>query len=140
MKKLTIVSTVAAAVCLFLTGCACMCCKSQCSSEIKTDELAKMIAEKPGTYTLLDARYGEYYDGKVIPTAKHLGSNSAESVITAQLPDKKAKIITYCAGVKCPASKQLADKLRKMGYTDVTEYTEGLEGWTGAGKSTVGLK
>jgi rhodanese-related sulfurtransferase len=119
-----------------------MCSKAPCAckQQIKTDEVAKLITEKPGTYTLLDARYGKYYDGKVIPTAKHLGADSTESAISAQLPDKKAEIITYCAGVKCPASKELADKLHKMGYTNVKEYTEGLEGWTGAGKSTVELK
>lgn len=151
MKRLFIASAAIALTCTFLTGCSSLCCKSneECSmcgtnatsvNEIKTNEIAKLIAEKSGKYTLLDARAGKYYDGKVIPTAKHLGSDSTDAEITSALPDKKAEIITYCAGVKCPASKVLAEKLRKLGYSNVKEYTDGLEAWKGAGKSTVELK
>ena len=152
MRKLFIASAALVLTGAFLTGCSSLCCcksETECSvcsaksvsvNEIKTDELAKLIAEKPGKYTLLDARSGKYYDGKVIQTAKHLGSDSSDAEIAAALPDKKAEIITYCAGVKCPASKILAEKLRKLGYSNVKEYTDGLEAWNAAGKKTVELK
>ena len=42
-------------------------------------------------------------------------------------------VVTYCAGLKCPASHQLAERLEKLGYGNVIEYPEGIPGWIEAG-------
>lgn len=46
---------------------------------------------------------------------------------------KDAEIVTYCGGVNCPSSKQAAEKLAALGFTNVRAYEGGLEDWTGAG-------
>lgn len=83
--------------------------------------------------TVLDARSGKWDDGTRIPGAKALNAATPDEEIAQALPDKDAKIVTYCSGLKCPASHALASKLTSLGYKNVTEYPEGIEGWTKAG-------
>lgn len=89
---------------------------------------------------VLDARSGKYDDGKRLPGAKSLNADSPEAEIAKVLPDKKALVVTYCAGLSCPASGKLAEKLHKMGYNNVLEYAEGLEGWLKAGNAVENAK
>jgi rhodanese-related sulfurtransferase len=85
--------------------------------------------------TVLDARAGKFDDGNRIPGAKTLAADAAAEKVTAMLPDKQALVVTYCANLKCPASSQLAKRLRQTGYSNVLEYHEGIEGWMAAGNS-----
>ena len=89
---------------------------------------------------VLDARSGKYDDGKRLPGAKSLNADSPEADVAKLLPDKKALVVTYCAGLKCPASGQLAAKLRKLGYENVLEYAEGMEGWLKGGYAVENAK
>jgi rhodanese-related sulfurtransferase/YHS domain-containing protein len=83
--------------------------------------------------TILDARSGKYDDGKRIPGARSLTSQAGAEEVQKVIPSKKSLVITYCANLKCPASARLAAHLRKLGYTNVMEYPEGIEGWITAG-------
>lgn len=85
--------------------------------------------EQNKTMTVLDARSKEYFDGTLLPNAKWLSAESSSEEIQAALPSKESLIVVYCAGTKCPASGYLADNLAAMGYTNVYEYSEGMEGW-----------
>lgn len=110
--------------------------KAACAtaSEAKVDTAGlKALLDSGKTVTVLDARSGKWDDGKRIPGAKSLSASSSDADIAAALPDKNAAVVTYCGGVKCPASNALAEKLGKLGYKNVTEYPEGIEGWTKAG-------
>jgi rhodanese-related sulfurtransferase len=49
------------------------------------------------------------------------------------LPDKSELVVTYCANLKCPASRMLAAHLRKLGYKNVLEYPQGIDGWVASG-------
>lgn len=113
------------------------CCsadKAKAAKGLSTAAVKELLASaKPPT--VLDARSGKYDDGKRIPGAKQLSPSADEAEIAKLLPDKGAAIVTYCAGVKCPASGMLAGKLRKLGYTNVSEYPEGIAGWIAAGNS-----
>ncbi len=144
MKTLLTITMVSLFVVL-LTGC-CMfggrkgCCGScGCGRALKSDghglttaEMERIVKERRKSVTILDARTGKYDDGRRIPGAKNLGSNAPEKQINAMLPDKNAEIITYCSSTKCPASKKLAERLRKLGYTNVKEYPQGIKGWAEA--------
>lgn len=102
---------------------------------IDTKALAtKIKAEKD--LIILDARSGKYDDGKRIPGAKQLAA-SADTKTIAEIAgaDKNAKIITYCSNLKCKASSKLAAKLKEAGYTNVTEYHEGIKGWVDGGNA-----
>lgn len=49
--------------------------------------------------------------------------------------DRTRPIITYCANIKCRASKQAARLLRDRGY-DVRVYEGGIQEWMEAGRQT----
>lgn len=101
---------------------------------VNTEGLATLLQAKI-PLKLFDARSGKYDDGQRLPGAQQLSADADEAVITQALPDKSALVVTYCAGVKCPASKALADRLKKLGYSNVIEYPQGIAGWLEAGKA-----
>lgn len=108
-----------------------------CANEVKgavvdTASVAALLNSKTPV-VVLDARSGKYDDGKRLPGAKSLNADSPDADVAKLLPDKKALVVTYCAGVKCPASGKLAAKLKKLGYENVLEYSDGMEGWLKAG-------
>jgi rhodanese-related sulfurtransferase len=66
--------------------------------------------------------------------AVHHAENHAEN----QLPDKSARIVVYCDGGECQASRALAEELRRQGYGKVTLYEGGKQDWLEAGYTSVG--
>ena len=101
---------------------------------VNTEGLAAILQSKV-PIKILDARSGKYDDGQRIPGAQQLSADADAAIIAKALPDKSTLIVTYCAGVKCPASKALADRLKKDGYSNVIEYPQGIAGWLEAGKT-----
>ena len=83
--------------------------------------------------TILDARAGKYDDGRRIPGAQSLNAESKAEEIAKVLPNKESLVITYCANLKCPASHKLYTHLKSLGYTNLIEYPEGIDGWVAAG-------
>lgn len=115
------------------TGAQCKCPSGQKQmAEINTAAL-KALLDAGVALTVLDARAGKSDDGRRIPGAQSLAPDAKDEDILAKLKSKDALIVTYCANLKCPASRALADKLRKLGYTRVLEYPYGIEGWADAG-------
>jgi len=82
---------------------------------------------------ILDARTGVNDDGQRIPGAKSLSPSASEEEVSKRVPNKASSIVTYCANLKCPASAALANRLRSLGYRDVKEYPEGIQGWISTG-------
>ncbi|MEI8140381.1 MAG: rhodanese-like domain-containing protein [bacterium] len=101
---------------------------------VNTEGLATLINSKV-PLKIFDARSGKYDDGQRLSGAQQLSADADEAVISKAIPDKSALVVTYCAGLKCPASKALADRLKKLGYTNVIEYPQGIAGWLEAGKA-----
>ncbi|HNX76495.1 MAG TPA: rhodanese-like domain-containing protein [Candidatus Rifleibacterium sp.] len=83
--------------------------------------------------TILDARSGKFDDGKRLPGALSLNSESKPEEIAKLLPNKDALVVTYCANLKCPASHNLYTHLKSLGYSNLIEYPEGIQGWVEAG-------
>lgn len=101
--------------------------------ELTTKQLKELLDSKEKVI-LLDARTGKYDDGRRIPGAKSLSPKaSPEEVEKVAGSDKKALIVTYCSNLQCPASGFLFEHLKKLGYTNLREYPQGIKGWTEAG-------
>lgn len=83
---------------------------------------------------ILDARAGKFDDGKRIPGAKSLNSESKDEEVAKVIPNKDSLIVTYCVNTGCKASSKLAEHLKEIGYTNVIEFPIGIEGWIAAGK------
>jgi len=102
-------------------------------TEVSADVLETLLASG-ASVTVLDARTGKYDDGRRIPGAKSLSAKSTEQEAAAVVQSKDALVVTYCSNLKCPASRMLAARLKELGYKNVLEYPEGIDGWAAAGK------
>jgi rhodanese-related sulfurtransferase len=101
---------------------------------ITRDELKTAI--DAGAVTVVDALGGEYYAQQHLPGALALVRDDVDAQAPTLLPDLDAAIVTYCSNPACPNSGQVADRLTRLGYTNVRKYREGIQDWTEAGLST----
>jgi rhodanese-related sulfurtransferase len=101
---------------------------------ISRDELTAALAA--GTVTTVDALPESYYAQQHLPGAINLVAEDVEQRAGELLPDKGAAIVTYCANPACQNSAQVADKLERLGYTNVRTYTAGIQDWVEAGLPT----
>jgi rhodanese-related sulfurtransferase len=93
----------------------------------------KLLMESGAGPRIFDARTGKYDDGRRVPGAGSLSAASGPSEVAAAIPSKDQLVVTYCTNLKCPASRMLAAHLKKLGYRNVLELPQGIEGWAGAG-------
>jgi len=82
---------------------------------------------------VLDARTGKWDDGRRVPGAKSLGAKANAKQAASLVKAKDTLVVTYCSSTKCPASNQLAERLKGLGYTNVIEMPKGIKGWAEAG-------
>ncbi|MFI1380823.1 rhodanese-like domain-containing protein [Embleya sp. NPDC020886] len=101
---------------------------------ITRDELRAEIAA--GTVTVVDALGGEYWAKQHLPGALALVRDEVDTLAPTLLPDRDAAIVTYCSNTACPNSGQVADRLTRLGYTNIRKYAEGIEDWTAASLPT----
>ena len=99
---------------------------------VDTPALAVLLKSgAPGV--ILDARTGKWDDGRRVPGARTLSAKTTAEGAAALIKTKNTLVVTYCSGPKCPASHHLATRLRALGYTNILEYSHGIEGWAKAG-------
>jgi len=98
----------------------------------------KKLVDSKTPVVIIDARSAQWDDGKRIPGAISLTTESPEDAVSAALPSKDALIVAYCSNLKCPASAKLAERLVGLGYKNVLKYPEGLEGWIQSGNEITG--
>jgi len=124
MKKLLIL-----AVSLFLAGC--MVTKtSKTSSSYKTissTEAQQMIEEHKDAL-ILDVRTAAEYESGHIPNAVNLSNEDIQAGKVDSLKDKSQLIMVYCRSGN--RSRQAAQKLAELGYTNVVDFG-GIQSWQG---------
>ncbi|MEI6208935.1 MAG: rhodanese-like domain-containing protein [Desulfuromonadales bacterium] len=97
-----------------------------------TPEMVKLVALGPekGKYFLYDSRPLPRFQEGFIPTAVNLPFPAFDNLADKLLPkDKHALIIFYCAGATCNMSPGSADKAKKLGYTNIKVYKDGIPAW-----------
>ena len=77
---------------------------------------------------VVDVRTQEEFDGGHIPGAICIPNESIVDAQPAELPDLEQTILVYCRSGR--RSKEAAQKLADMGYTEVYEFG-GIIDWTG---------
>jgi len=75
----------------------------------------------------------EYYDKNHIPGSKNIPLDQLEEQAPKEFPDKGREIVVYCASLECQASPKAAKQLEEMGYTNVSDFESGVQGWKDAG-------
>ena len=124
MKKLLIL-----AVSLFLAGC--MVTKtSETSGSYKTissTEAQQMIEDNKDAF-ILDVRTAAEYESGHIPNAINLSNEDIQAGKVDSLKDKSQLIMVYCRSGN--RSRQAAQKLAELGYTNVVDFG-GIQSWQG---------
>ena len=95
--------------------------------QISMDEAITMMEEESG-YIILDVRTPEEFADKHIPGAVNIPNETIGTEEIPELPDKDQLILVYCRSGN--RSKQAAEKLADMGYTNVVEFG-GINSWPG---------
>jgi len=98
---------------------------------ISRNDLQALISA--GTVTLVDALPQSYYDQQHLPGAVNLVEDDVAAKAGTMLPDTAATIVTYCSNAACGNSQAVANRLEKLGYTDVRKYRDGIQDWVEAG-------
>ena len=124
MKKLLIL-----ALSLFLAGC--MVTKtSEISSSYKTisSKEAQQMIEEHKDALILDVRTAAEYESGHIPNAVNLSNEDIQAGKVDSLKDKSQLIMVYCRSGN--RSRQAAQKLAELGYTNVVDFG-GIQSWQG---------
>lgn len=96
-------------------------------SQISQDVAAQMMAADDD-HVIVDVRRQDEYDAGHIPGAILIPNESIDTERPAELPNLNQVILIYCRSGN--RSKQAAQKLVDMGYTNVYEFG-GINSWEG---------
>ncbi|TCS73782.1 3-mercaptopyruvate sulfurtransferase SseA [Sulfuritortus calidifontis] len=91
--------------------------------------LKKQLDEK-APLTVIDARPARVFEKGAIPGAINVPDSAFDKNLDKLPADKKAAIVVYCGGLECVLSNNVADKLIKLGYSNVKTYPEGYPEWS----------
>ena len=95
--------------------------------QISMDEAVTMMAQEIG-YIILDVRRADEFSAGHIPGAINVANESIGTDEIPELPDKNQLIMVYCRSGR--RSKEAAEKLVKLGYTNIVEFG-GILDWKG---------
>lgn len=108
-------------------------------TEITLEELRERLDQEE-EIKLVDSRGPGDFAEAHLPGAVNIPSMEVTRLARELLPDRNALIVTYCSGPDCEASPLVAQKLEKLGYTNIREFTGGLEAWQAAELAVEGSK
>ena len=95
--------------------------------QISMEEAVTMM-EKESGYIILDVRRPDEFASGHIPGAINVPNEIIGKDEIAELPDKDQMIMVYCRSGR--RSKEAAEKLVKLGYTNIVEFG-GILDWKG---------
>ena len=95
--------------------------------QITADEAAVMMTEEK-SYIILDVRRPDEYAEGHIPGAINVPNEEIGAADIPELPDKAQLILVYCRSGR--RSKEAAEKLVGLGYTNIVEFG-GILDWKG---------
>lgn len=97
--------------------------------QISMDEAKQIFeANADASYIILDVRRADEFAEGHIPGAINVANESIGAEAPVELPDKNQLIYVYCRSGN--RSRQVAEKLVAIGYTNIVEFG-GIIDWTG---------
>lgn len=99
---------------------------------ISKEQLLEMMENKE-PFTLVEVLAEEDYQKGHLPFAINIPVDQLDAQAANRLPDKRQRIVVYCASFTCLASIGAARKLQSIGYTNVLDYKGGKQDWAQAG-------
>lgn len=133
--KVTKILLVAILSCMLLDGCnatdtgkeAGVTMEKAAYQQVSMEEAMELMKTEEN-YIILDVRSQEEYDEKHIPGAILVPNETIGTKDIPELPDKDQMIHVYCRSGN--RSKQAAEKLTALGYTNIIEFG-GINDWPG---------
>jgi rhodanese-related sulfurtransferase len=106
---------------------------AQTHKVITREELKAKLDSKQNfhLWNVLTDQY--YHPAKNIPGSKRAPLDRLEGLLPALNVQKNDEIVTYCASFQCSSSKQAAETLLRLGFTNVSAYEGGLADWQEGG-------
>jgi rhodanese-related sulfurtransferase len=101
-------------------------------STIRTCTLDELRALLTQEVLLIESLSPTYYAQGHLPGAINVPVYVSDETLESLSP-KEVPVVIYCAGATCPNSRQLAERLIKHGYRDLTVFQEGKPAWMEAG-------
>ncbi len=95
--------------------------------QISQEEAKEMMTKDDG-HIIVDVRRQDEYKAGHIPNAVLVPNENIGTEMPAELPDLQQIILIYCRSGN--RSKQAAQKLADIGYTNIYEFG-GINTWTG---------
>ena len=105
--------------------------KSAEIADIALPDLKKAIAEK--SVFLIDCNGSKSFAAGHIPGAVDFAA-VGETLAKLLPEDKSTLVVAYCGGPTCGAYKAGANAAKKLGYTNVKHFSQGIKGWKAAGE------
>ena len=99
---------------------------------IDRDEIRALL-NAGAPIVLVETLRPEHFDQGHLPGAIHLHHEEVDERAAALLPDRDALIVTYCSNRACANSRVAAERLARLGYTNVRRYEAGKDDWVQAG-------
>lgn len=93
------------------------------------DDIERFRAYTKKTAAFVDARFEAHIDGGKLPGAVFLNTKSTDEEVARWLPDTNQLVVVYCSHRTCPAGYWMAQRLARMGYKRICEYTGGIDDW-----------
>jgi rhodanese-related sulfurtransferase len=109
------------------TGCAASQKQENTYRQISMEEAVVMMENESG-YVILDVRRPDEYAAGHIPGAINVANETIGTAEIPELPNKDQLILVYCRSGR--RSKEAAEKLVKLGYTNIVEFG-GILDWKG---------
>jgi rhodanese-related sulfurtransferase len=111
----------------FFTGCVAAPSGENSYRQISMDEAVAIMEERSG-YIILDVRRPDEFAEGRIPKAIKVPLETIGSAEIPELPNKDQLILVYCRSGR--RSKEVAEKLVALGYTNIVEFG-GILDWKG---------
>jgi rhodanese-related sulfurtransferase len=88
-----------------------------------------------GQRLFVDARTPDEFAAGHVPGAVNIPAELLETGLDEAVSGlaKDKPMLLYCGDLSCPKSKELAEALKAMGFTDLSLMPEGFEGWKAGG-------
>ncbi|MBA3585421.1 MAG: rhodanese-like domain-containing protein [Gemmatimonadetes bacterium] len=101
---------------------------------IATPELVHGWQTEGVPFVLIDARDFAQFAQEHVPGAVNIPYIDIRP--GAELPPREARIVVYCSDSDCPISQYAYESLEQLGYRQLYDMREGLQGWREAGYPT----
>lgn len=101
---------------------------------ITTEQLQQKL-QGSSDALLVNTLDAEHFEKTKIPGSINIPQSNDDfpSQVEQAAGSKEKEVIVYCASESCSSSPHAAEKLEKAGFTSVSDYEQGAEGWKEAG-------